>query len=248
VLRTLAHRTGGNGYGSWPTPKVAAGDYSYSRGDHDKPVLNMGGAVKSFHWPTPSANLYGESPEVEQARRERLKERGINGNGAGDTLGFAGAAWATPTGSDGTGGESQRVDGGLSLKEQTKDWATPGSRDHKDTSGMSATGINPDGSTRERDDQLGRQSCRFGMMPSPSGEPTARSDSSPPTPRRAGLNPRFGLWLMGYPIGWLSCVPWGTPSSRRARSKSSAASRRPTETESPRFSRTKRQKTSRERR
>ena len=36
-------------------------------------------------------------------------------------------------------------------------WATPGARDWKDTIGMAATGTNPDGTTRNRLDQLGRQ-------------------------------------------------------------------------------------------
>ena len=35
-------------------------------------------------------------------------------------------------------------------------WPTPGARDHKDSIGMATTGINPDGSTRSRLDQLGR--------------------------------------------------------------------------------------------
>jgi len=36
-------------------------------------------------------------------------------------------------------------------------WATPGARDHKDSPGMSETGVNPDGSIRNRLDQLGGQ-------------------------------------------------------------------------------------------
>ena len=34
------------------------------------------------------------------------------------------------------------------------------------------------------------------------------------------LNPRFSLWLMGYPTGWASCAERVTPSSRKSRQKS----------------------------
>lgn len=37
----------------WQTPKVATGDYCYSNGNHDKPVLNLEGQVKN--WVTPMA-------------------------------------------------------------------------------------------------------------------------------------------------------------------------------------------------
>jgi len=47
-------------------------------------------------------------------------------------------------------------------------WATASSRDWKDTAGMSTTGTNPDGSTRERLDQLPRQAQLAGW-------PTARA-------------------------------------------------------------------------
>jgi hypothetical protein len=33
------------------------------------------------------------------------------------------------------------------------------------------------------------------------------------------LTPEFVCWLMGYPAEWLSCVDWGTLSSRKKRRK-----------------------------
>jgi hypothetical protein len=88
---------------------------------------------------------------------------------------------------------------------------------------MSDTGTNPDGTERDRADQLPRQVFPWaGLTRPPSEAPTAPSDSSPAKLRRAGLNPRFGLWLMGYPAAWLDSVESAMPSSPRARSKSSA--------------------------
>jgi hypothetical protein len=42
----------------WPSPVVndaTGSDYAYSRGDHSKPVLKMGGTAKLAGWPTPRA-------------------------------------------------------------------------------------------------------------------------------------------------------------------------------------------------
>jgi hypothetical protein len=43
-------------------------------------------------------------------------------------------------------------------------WATPSARDFKDTTGMSTTGTNPDGSERNRLDQLPRQAALAGWQ------------------------------------------------------------------------------------
>lgn len=121
-------------------------------------------------------------------------------------------------------------------------WATPSSRDWKDTPGMATTGTNPDGTERQRVDQLPRQANLAGW-PTPnvmSGGQTSRSGdrkdellmgglvklTSGPTPSGtpagtaspAGylLNPRFSLWLQGFPAAWASCGERAMPSSRRS--------------------------------
>jgi len=72
---------------------------------------------------------------------------------------------------------------------------------------MATKGINPDGSERDRLDQLPRQAFAFqtGPTPSPTVGPTEPSGSSQPQPSR-GLNPRFALWLMGFPTDWLDGI------------------------------------------
>lgn len=76
-------------------------------------------------------------------------------------------------------------------------WATPSTRDYKDTPGMKKKAINPDGSARSRTDQLGRQVF---------GQPAQ-------TERKGSLNPEFPCWLMGIPTAWLSSMQQAMQSS-----------------------------------
>jgi hypothetical protein len=45
-----------------------------------------------------------------------------------------------------------------------------------------------------------------------------------PPPKAGALNPTWVEWLMGFPLGWTALRPSETPSSRRSRSGSGAAS------------------------
>lgn len=227
-------------------------------------------------WPTPKAS------DVNQDRRTdasafREKDR----PNSGSSLAIDSRMWSTPRAEDGERGQASQHDG---LMEDVRDWATPSTRDWKDTPGMATTGTNPDGSTRQRLDQLPRQAVAkawgtpvaadavgstggnmgkslrtdvrdwstptsndakngslppsqmdrnglagevapwAGQTPSQSADTTAPSGSSPAKPLRRGLNPCFGLWLMGYPVEWLDSVVSATRSSRRVRSRSSDGS------------------------
>ena len=84
-----------------------------------------------------------------------------------------------------------------------KMWPTASARDWKDSPGMARTGTNPDGSTRDREDQLARRVY---------GE----------TNQTGSLNPAWVEWLMGYPTGHTVCAAWATPSSRKSRKNCSA--------------------------
>lgn len=75
-------------------------------------------------------------------------------------------------------------------------WGTPSARDWKDTPGMSIDGVNPDGSTRERLDQLPRQI-----------HGATGTQCSAEMERRGVLDAQFSRWLMAFPESWDRCSP-----------------------------------------
>lgn len=101
--------------------------------------------------------------------------------------------WNTPRAEDGEREQGSTFDG---LSGDVTAWATPKARDYKDGDST--------GAVERQSPDLGKEvvTSHRGPTPPPSEAQTAPSDSSPPK-RRAGLNPRFALWLMGLPVNWL---------------------------------------------
>lgn len=194
-------------------------------------IRPLGSASSSDHptsdngftgWPTPDANAMnlGESLESFQARQSVLKAKHGNGNGAGMPIAIACqlaplSGWPTPCAGDEKWrcstpeAADRRSESGkqmsLEVVAHITGWFTPAARDWKDTSGMSATGVNPDGSIRNRLDQLGRQ---VGLC------------SPAETARPAALNPAFSRWLQAYPVEWCQAAiraHRSMPTTRRKR-------------------------------
>jgi hypothetical protein len=90
---------------------------------------------------------------------------------------------------------------------------TPSARDWKDTSGMSESGVDPDGSTRSRLDQLPRQAQLADSGPTATGGTAA-------TASIGQLDPAYSRWLMGVPPEWdaFACTAMRSVSQRRKRS------------------------------
>jgi hypothetical protein len=194
--RKLARLINGNGCSSsdWPTPSADG-----SAGESDPDLIRLGAKlVNSRTGRVLQTNLATEvglwpTPQASDDQRDRQSDEGV-------------LKW------------SQREQASSELAVTARLWATPSSRDHKDTDGMATTGTNPDGSERERLDQLPRQVFQFGLPApqTPQPGPTSSVDTpTSPRPSKRRLNPRFVEWLMGWPLGWTAYAPVATASSRK---------------------------------
>ena len=127
------------------------------------------------------------------------------------------AAIPTPRGTDGSkGGPNQAGSKGdlmLPSMAALSTVSSPSARDWKDTPGMSENGVDPDGSTRSRLDQLPRQPQLATSGPTATGG-TAEMAST------GQLDPAYSRWLMGVPPEWdvYACTAMQSLSRWRRRS------------------------------
>jgi hypothetical protein len=189
TLQTAASMTG------WPTPTTVpdAPNMSENRGDGRRQRLTPQSVAGLVGWPTPRTVTGG----AESA--ERKQELGRINSGGSDLQAVAlMAGWGTPrvTTNGGLSQESRALVSESRLEDQVQGWATPSARDWKDTPGMSTTATNPDGTLRERLDQLPRQT--HGAIGTPCCAETERSGV---------LEPMFARWLQGFPESWDRCSP-----------------------------------------
>lgn len=148
-------------------------------------------------WPTPAVtNAHrGGMPERMYGRRRNLQDAA--------TL----TGWGTPRSTDAghsTGNPDRAHDRQSRLEDQVflTGWATPAARDYRHANVQSYQ----DRSNSTKGEQLPNQVAHMltGAAP-PSCAPTESSDGSQPT-SKAQLNPKFGLWLVGFPREWACCA------------------------------------------
>lgn len=222
----LAQAMAANGSSFWPTaqahdaatPKTAE---QIARMKATAPKRKGGGppGVNNLNevtamWPTPSAALTndGEEPQTFLARQERLKEKGINGNGAGIPLTIASKMWPTPEGirdakSPGTRAllarrqdESAR---GQPLMEVAAHWPTPTVGDAKSSGSRNTEDSNANFGVSLTDVALGSFGTGRSSRQDPqTTTPGAVSSQQDRTSLPRSLNPNFVEWLMGWPLGW----------------------------------------------
>ena len=187
---------------TWKVKATPAGRLYWAHTAFSAPIKDKG----FIGWPTPitndatgSTHCYGKT--LSDGRKEKLWKL----PGAAKLAG-----WTTPDARAMNDGESLTTWDARQVKNKAKhgngngagmpiaiqcktivSWAAPAARDHKDTGNLENSKFRKDG--KERNDTLARQA--FGLIPFPSYAQTANI---------AGfqLNPRFSLWLMGFPTSW----------------------------------------------
>jgi hypothetical protein len=166
-------------------------------------------------WPTPQ-----HSDNVIKRTSKKWKAKGsINMSLSNPELApMVTTCWPTPMQTDGSKAcnryRENRQNGLGAIASLADPWATPTTRDYKNTGNLenyifgSPTG-------RVRTDSVSTQAFLVdsGIIPDLSGVEMTNIGQYP-------LNPRFSLWLMGYPIEWAYCGERVTLSSRKSRQKS----------------------------
>ena len=144
----------------------------------------------SSSWPTPSVRDYKDTGDLDKSR---FRKSGKERNDTVPRVAYGIAPWATPNTLDHM---ALRSDEAL-LKQAT-------------TVRKGRTFPN---NLREQVDPRSQEIYASGKTPPPS---TAEMENTVPSQ----LNPRFSLWLMGYPIEWVYCAERVTQSSRKRQRKS----------------------------
>lgn len=226
ALRASERRTGGNDCIGWPTPqanKNTKNSKDPQRMKENGAQTCLADAAHLCHWSTPtvqdSANNAGPSQfdrnthplNVQATLAAWPTARANDGTGPQECIGRTGgpslkqvAGWATPRATDAKCGDTytENCEG----KDLAKDaslvaWATPRAEDAESAGMRHSRGVA---------DTLSAQA----------GQDASRSNAETGRPAGFRLNPRFSLWLMGYPAAWASCGERAMQSCQKSRRRS----------------------------
>lgn len=225
ALRASERRTAGNGCIGWPTPqanKNTKNSKDPQRMKENGSQTCLADAAHLCHWSTPtvqdSANNAGPSQfdrnthplnvQATLAAWPTPQEDNANNSAGHKGTAFSDlptvAGWATPKVSTGDYQYDQKTGKkilNLSGQAKTAGWATPRAEDAESAGMRHSRGVA---------DTLSAQA----------GQDASRSNAETARPAGFRLNPRFSLWLMGYPAAWASCGERAMQSFQKSRRRS----------------------------
>lgn len=179
----------------WATPDTARRGTETPESRAARQAKSGGGCsnllVQAEYWPTPNAQVSndGETPEAWNARNEKLRDKGYNGNGMGTPLTIAATTWPTPAARDVKGDYSDeamvRKDG------KTRDDLLPNV----------ASRFSP-----QAPETASGGTCSTPVV-SVAGSELSPTKRAAHVLGRRRLNPAFVCWLMGWPWWWTRAEP-----------------------------------------
>lgn len=234
-------RTSGSGCTSVPSPKASAAGPDYAILDREESGgISLATATALASVPTPMAGspateTYNAAGNTDYSRRivelaSTATPKASDGQGGRTTKTEGGGnahldiqvrlcnvptPSATERSGQGPKNSSLMQDARLSAV------TAPSARDWKDTSGMSESGVDPDGSIRSRLDQLPRQAQLAASGPTATGGTGATASTGQ-------LDPAYSRWLMGVPPEWdaFACTATRLLSLRRRHSSKPISKRK----------------------
>ena len=206
VRRMLAHRIGGRGCSSWPTPYGLGNGHGLDGNEFSTTVRQ---------WPTPDAQLMndGADPKKHAERLARMKDLHGNGNGAGTPLAMKVKEWTTPPNLKNyadRGGQTkgEQLPNFVAHSPQAQEIAQLGSESSQSDQTSRRPSDNwptPD-TQNDRDGSKRRSHRDTGTKHGESLHHAVARQWATATGKKR-LNPLFVEWLMGWPIGWTNHHP-----------------------------------------
>ncbi len=210
----LTVRTSDNDFTGYPTPQT----HDTQEQGKGRPLTDTG-RILCHNGDTHSLNLPGVAQlsgyptckvsDTTGAKQPENRTGGMDLKGVAQLSGYS-----TPTAQDHSRGSlpPRSTDTGVPLSQQVAmvaGYCTPSARDWKDTPGMAETGTNPDGSTRQRNDQLPR--------PLAGAVGVTSTSSTSETGKRGALSSVLPCWLMGFNVEWLEALAKVQPKAKSRR-------------------------------